>query len=368
VGLALLMAAQAAAGPQVAAAAAPENLLCPGLPAPALPAPDWRVEPVWDWRDLGRFEGTPGDDGPYAVALDRTCNSYVADAQNFQIVKLSREGQRLAEWKLPGPRAAGEASSPRGVAVDAQGNVYATDTARNRVLKFSPQGQVIATWGECTPSAATNFCDPKQPGLFTAPEAVAVDGAGTVYVVEPPVNRIQKLRADGQPVAVWDMAGRVPGQLWILGGVALDEPGNLFVAEEFNNQVLKFDPSGALVGRWGSPEPGSGPGQFDGPRGVAVDGAGNLYVSDRDNWRVVKLGPDGALLDQWRNCLIGTVQDCQIAGAGDLPGQFFGARGLVADGQASVYVADTGNKRVERLLVVDWVLVPPPPPPPAREV
>jgi hypothetical protein len=75
---------------------------------------------------------------------------------------------------------------------------------------------------------------------------------------------------------------------------------------------------------------------------------------------VQKLAPDGSFLDQWRNCLIGTVQDCQTADAGDQPGQFKGARGLKTDGQGTVYVADTGNGRVERYMVVDFNLIPPP--------
>jgi streptogramin lyase len=355
VGLAAASPAQQALEPT-----APENLRCAGVPAPPLPGPGYTIEPVWDWRDVATFPGSDNDQGLYAVALDRNCNSYVGDASNYQIVKLSRDGTKLGEWKLPGTRAAGATSSPHGVAVDGQGNVYATEPGLNLVYKFSPAGQVTDTWGQCTPSAANNQCDPRQPGLFIDPEAIAVDGLGNVYVAEGAGDRIQKLTSSGKPQALWDMAGRVPGTLFILGGMALDHAGNLYVAEEFNNQVFKLNPNGDLVGRWGGPDPGSGPGEFHGPRGVAVDASGNMYVTDRDNWRVQKLAPDGSFLDQWRNCLIGTVQDCQTADAGDQPGQFKGARGLKTDGQGTVYVADTGNGRVERYMVVDFNLIPPP--------
>jgi tripartite motif-containing protein 71 len=231
---------------------------------------------------------------------------------------------------------------------------------------------VTAVYGVCeTPSAANQFCNPTQPGLFNSPEGIAVDGTGNLYVADAANTRIQKLRAEsGQALAVWDMAGRVPGQLFLLSGMSLDGSGNLYVAEAYNHQVVKLDPNGNVVGRWGGPDSGGGPGQFHGPRGVGVDGAGNLFVAEVDNWRVQKLAPDGAYLDQWRNCLIGTVQDCQIPGAGDQPGQFFVASGVAADAQGSVYVVvyvvDTGNKRLQRLMVVDWVLVPPPPTPTGR--
>jgi hypothetical protein len=102
---------------------APENLRCPGRPAPPLPGPNWKVEPVWEWREVVRVEGTIGSsDGPYAVAVDRQCNSYLTDSERFRILKLSPDGSVVAQWPLPGQRAAGESSGPRGVAVDGAGN------------------------------------------------------------------------------------------------------------------------------------------------------------------------------------------------------------------------------------------------------
>jgi sugar lactone lactonase YvrE len=85
-----------------------------------------------------------------------------------------------------------------------------------------------------------------------------------------------------------------------------------------------------------------------------------MYVSDTYNWRVEKLGPDGAFVTDWRNCLDG--DPCQIPDAGTEPGQFMASRGIAVDGQGTVYVADTANKRIQRLMIVDWELIPPPPP------
>jgi DNA-binding beta-propeller fold protein YncE len=337
---------------------APENLRCPGQPAPVLPGPDWKVSPVWEWRELYRVDSPIGSsDGPYAVALDRQCNSYVTDSEHFSIVKLSPDGGVVAKWSLPGERAAGESSSPRGVAVDGQENVYVTDTPRDRVYKFSPQGQVTATWGDC-PDGGT-ACDPKLPGRFISPEGIAVDGSGTVFIAEAAGGRVQKLSGDGKSLAVWDLTSRGLGELLIPGSLAVDQGGFLYMSEAYNDRIVKFDPnSGAVVGRWGGTR-GSDAGQFHGPLGIGVDAAGNLYVSDSGNWRVQKLGPDGTFSDQWRNCLDGDPP-CQFADAGSDPGQFFNSRGVALDGQGTIYVADTANKRLQRLMIVDWVLVPPP--------
>lgn len=357
------MLACASGGPPAGTAApllpsAPENLRCPGRPAPALPGPGWQLQSVWEWREVVRVEGLVGSsDGPHAVAVDRQCNIYVADSEHFQILKLSMDGNLLAQWKMPGVRGLGESSSPRGVAVDAQGNVYASDYPHDRVYKFSPQGQVVMTLGDCPDGQSS--CDPRLPGRFISPTGVAVDGMGNLFVAETAGTRLQKFSKDGRSLAVWDLMGKGIGDLLLPGGLSLDQGGYVYLAEAYNSLVLKFDPnSGAVVGRWGPAVPSSVP--LHGPVGVGVDRDGNLYITDNDNWRVVKLAPTGSILEQWRNCLDGDPP-CQFPTAGDAPGQFMSAGGVAIDGQGTVYVADTGNKRVQRLMIVDWVLIPPKP-------
>jgi DNA-binding beta-propeller fold protein YncE len=359
--LALLQVPSVSAAPaDQVGSGAPENLRCPGNPAPALPGPDWRAEPVWAWEDFARVDGVIGsNDGPFAVAVDSKCNVYITDSQHFGILKLDRTGARVGGWSMPGERAAGESSSPRGIAVDVQGNVYASDTPRDRVYKFSPQGQVVHVFGDC-PGGGSN-CDAKLPGRFISPEGLAVDGAGNLYVAEAAGGRIQKFSPAGQPQAVWDLSGKGLGDLFIPGSLSLDQGGFLYMTEAYNNWVVKFDPgSGAIVGRWGGQQSGD-PGQLHGPLGVGVDAGGSLYVSDAGNWRVQKLGPDGGFQTQWRNCLDGDPP-CQFPDAGADPGQFMASRGIAVDGQGTVYVADTANKRVERLVITEWQMIPPPEP------
>jgi DNA-binding beta-propeller fold protein YncE len=352
------------AAPGQVAPSAPENLRCHGRPAPIPPGPDWQVLPVWEWRDVIAVDGVIGSgEGPYAVAVDGGCNIYLTDTTHFQILKLAPDGAVTARWPLPGEHSAGQSGSPRGVAVDSRGNVYVTDSPHDRVYKFSPQGQVIATWGVCeSPSADNGYCDAKRPGRFISPEGIAVDGADNVFVAEGAGGRVQKFSSEGKSLAKWDLKSRVPGDFFIPGSLAVDQGGFLYMAEAYNDQIVKFDPaSGAIIGRGGGSR-GREPGQYHKPLGVGVDADGNLNVSDHDNWRVAKVAPDGAVLDQWRLCL-DADPPCQNPDGGQAPGQFFAARGITVDGQGTVYVADTYNKRLQRLMIVDFILVPPPPPP-----
>ncbi len=73
------------------------------------------------------------------------------------------------------------------------------------------------------------------------------------------------------------------------------------------------------------------------PEGIAVDRDGNLWVADYGRDRVVKLGPDGRLL-------------ASVGSHGSSLGEFVGPKGVTADlSTGKIYVADTGNARIQRL-------------------
>jgi uncharacterized repeat protein (TIGR02543 family) len=109
---------------------------------------------------------------------------------------------------------------------------------------------------------------------------IAVDDVfGRVYVVGS--SQIRVLSSDTGAVL---FSSWVPG--FQLGGVAVDDAGNVYLTNQDSDTVSKFSSAGVLLGSFGGS--GSGPGQFDNPSGVAVDGSGSVYVADTDNDRVQK--------------------------------------------------------------------------------
>ena len=69
----------------------------------------------------------------------------------------------------------------------------------------------------------------------------------------------------------------------------MDSEGYVYVSDNGNHRIQKFDSEGRFVTKWGSF--GSENGELSGPTGLAVDSRGNVYVSDMGNNRIMKLVP-----------------------------------------------------------------------------
>ncbi|HEY4723009.1 MAG TPA: NHL repeat-containing protein, partial [Anaerolineae bacterium] len=147
---------------------------------------------------------------------------------------------------------------------------------------------------------------------------------------------------DVAPVQVWGGAvGNGPGQMMAPHGIAVAPDGSIYVADSLNHRVVKFDQQGQFIVSFGGPNPDTQPGLFREPWGVAVAPDNSLYVADTWNYRMQKFTPDGALIQVWgvNTDTIGTA----IGGEGG----FYGQRGVAIDATGRVFVADTGNKRVQ---------------------
>jgi uncharacterized protein (TIGR03663 family) len=128
---------------------------------------------------------------------------------------------------------------------------------------------------------------------------------------------------------VFGVAGNGPAQFAEPRGVAVDPSGNLYVADSKNSRIEVLDANGNFLRAFGAL--GEGPGQLKEPCGVAVGPTGQVFVADTWNHRVAVFGPDGAWIGAWK----------------DPDRGFFGPRGVVFSG-GSLFVSDTGNKRIVR--------------------
>ena len=170
-------------------------------------------------------------------------------------------------------------------------------------------------------------------GQFQAVDGVAVDQAGNVFVADTGNNRIQKFTADGAFLTAWGTAGSGQSQFNAPADVAVGPDGSVYVADTGNNRIQRFNTDGVFLTAWG--QAGTLEGQFNAPSGVAAGPDGSVYVADAGNNRVQRFLADGTSLGQ------------AVGSAGAGPSQFNTMRGIAVDQNGIVYVVDAGNTRVQ---------------------
>jgi sugar lactone lactonase YvrE len=168
-----------------------------------------------------------------------------------------------------------------------------------------------------------------------------INSSGNIFTVAG--NALQGFSGDGGPAT--------NATLLIPQGVALDSKGNLYIADQWNNRVRKVDTSGIISTIAGNGTEGfggdSGPAvgaELDRPTGLAVDNAGNLYIADTNNHRVRKVDPSG---------IISTVAGTGTPGFNGDGGPAINAEinfpGSLATKGANLYLADVANDRIRKV-------------------
>jgi sugar lactone lactonase YvrE len=159
-----------------------------------------------------------------------------------------------------GPATSAQLARPGGVALDRAGNLYIVDGFNHRIRKVTPDGIIttIAGSGATTPSPSS-----MTPGGFSGdggpatgaqlsyPRAVAVDGAGNLFIADSGNNRIRKISPDG---IITTIAGNgavgysgdgglaTRASFSGVGAVAVDSAGNVYVADSGNNAIRFLRP------------------------------------------------------------------------------------------------------------------------------
>jgi sugar lactone lactonase YvrE len=266
---------------------------------------------------------------------------FVGDRGNHLVRKISHDG--VVSTLAGAPEKYGDADGaggaarfryPIATAVDTSGNIYVADSSNNLIRKITPGGVVTTLAGSS--AGLGGYADGNGKAVqFHNPVGVAVDNNGNVFVADAGNKIIRKITSDGQVTTFAGSAGQegtVDGEAksarfafpW---DVALDREGNLYVTD--NSAVRKIDTHGMVSTLAGSPGQAiniDGPtagARFVNPVSLAVSAAGNVYVVDSKNIR--KITPAG---------VVKTIRDS----TGRTP--FVKPVSVAVDDKEQIYIAD----------------------------
>ena len=271
-------------------------------------------------------------------------------------------------FKLPQGMNFGACSS---VALNSKGHIFVFNRSRHALIEFDGSGKYIRSLAE---------------GLFSNPHGLRIDSEDNIWTTDNVLHIVVKMDPDGRVLMVLGINGR--SQEWHDFGhlrcfnepndVAFGARGEIYVTQghgKGESRVLKFDAEGNFLKTWGGE--GSGPGEFNVPHSIVIDDAGLLYIADRSNQRIQVFDGEGKYLRETKHpgtpCGLCLSSDQHIfmahghtglimkldrqgkvlgasGGPGKAPHRYGEAHFIARDERDDIYVADTLNWRVQKLV------------------
>ncbi|MFZ3172985.1 MAG: S-layer homology domain-containing protein [Carboxydocellales bacterium] len=223
------------------------------------------------------------------------------------------------------------------VAVASNGTIYVSDSVQDSVYRFNG-----TSW-----TKLGKFGD--DDGEFRSPGGLAVDQAGNLFVADINNHRVQKFDSNGVFVAKWGKAGGLLARSADLGefnaphGVAVDSNGQVIVADTGNDRIQRWD--GSAWEAWDSY--GAENGSFLRPYAITVDQSGNVYVADDGSNSIQQFDSKGVFVQKW-----GKADGSTGTGVGE----FNDPAGLVVINNI-LYVVDFGNHRLQKYDGTAWSIL-----------
>ncbi|WP_345626923.1 NHL domain-containing protein [Rugosimonospora acidiphila] len=276
-----------------------------------------------------------------------------------------------------GPASAATLNQPMGTAEDAAGNVYIADTRDNVIREVDASTGIIARFAG---SGKAGDKKPSGKGVkaqFYAPQAVAVDAAGDVFVADTGNNRVDEVLPNGKivgfagtgkPGYAGDRGKATKAKLNQPTGLAIDGAGDVYIADAGNDVIRRVDAKtgkiSTVAGDFEADQADDGVGGFSGdggpatsarlydPEGVALDSAGDLFIADRLNNAIREVTPDGNIFT--------VVNQAATAGAAPAAGKetngpatnskLNGPTAVAVDNSnGTLWIADTSNGRISKV-------------------
>lgn len=243
-------------------------------------------------------------------------------------------------------------SAPKGVAIDRSQNIYIADFANHAIRKITPEGVVTTYAGTGNKGWVDGVANESK---FRFPSGLAVDNDGNVFVADYLNHCIRKISTNGMvsTFAGDGVSGYVNGRSMNSrfnspSDIVIDSEDNLYIVDSENNQIRKITKEGDVSTFAGSAISGDKDGKrsqarFKTPLGIAIDGNDNLYVADNGNNKIRKITKDGEV-----TTIAGNGNSGYTDGeAGNT--EFKNPVSIAVDVFGDVYVADSYNHVIRKI-------------------
>jgi hypothetical protein len=256
--------------------------------------------------------------GPGGLAVDAQGDVFIADTEDNVVREIATNGNialiagngNEGYAGDAGPAVQATLDSPQSVAVDSSGDVFIADTYNNVIREVTPNGTISTFAGNGTAGYGGDN-GPATSAQLTSPSGVAVDSLGNVYIADSGNDVIRRVSTGGTITTVAGNyaadqsnggAGGFSGnggpatsaQLNSPQGVALDQAGDLFIADTFNNAIREVTPNGTITSlvnttaaKGNSNASTAAASTLSGPYAVGVDNStGDVYIADTSNNKI----------------------------------------------------------------------------------
>ena len=288
---------------------------------------------------------------PQGVAIDNNGNIYIADTINHRIRKIETSGV-ITTIAGSGGRGVGNGAFggdgglatsatlnlPSGVAVDNNGNIYIADSGNHRIRKIDTSGVIATIAGTGTNSFSGDT------GLATSaslniPQGVAVDNDGNIYIADNNNHRIRKVDTSGIITTI--IGDGTDAELNNPTSVAVDNSRNVYVADTYNQRIRKLNVSTNTL---------SNITFTSNTVGVAVADNGNIYITTTPN-DIKKHNPNVMGVAATTNITMSSMFGSFSGDNGDLASsaRFNFPNGIAVDAHGNIYIADSANNRIRKL-------------------